>query len=825
MTSNEHWRKVWSVYHQVLEQPPERWATCLDEGIVEASVRDEVEELIRCKHEVGDFLEEPEHLCAVSLQAVEGDVIGAEEEHDVPDPLVGRHIGRYLVVRRVGRGGMGLVYEAEQDRPKQAVALKLIRGDLTSRRALRRFTEEAEILARLKHSYIARVHDSGVFDDGAGGRPYIVMEYVAGVPITEYMAEHDLDTPSRLELMARVCDAVQHAHQRGVIHRDLKPGNVLVEEVDGEPQPKVVDFGVARAMDVEAAASMLTERSEIVGTLPYMSPEQLSGDRDIDALSDVYALGILIFEGLTGRLPYDYGAGSMLETVGAIRDQRPRRLSAEHRKWRGDLETIVQKSIAKEPVRRYQSASELAEDIRRFLNCEPIVARVPSRYYEFQTFARRNPRLVFVGLLGLAALLAGSTISTWQAVRATHAEREATERFNDVRSLSTKMIFDVEPAIADLPGATPARMLLVDAGLEYLQRLERSAGDDVRVLRELGLAYERLGNIQGNTLFSNLGDYKGAHRTYERALLIWNRLLEHDPTNFEYLLARARARLWYDSTSPTMASLANPVDRPEGRRRVAEFRSLRSIRDTPEVRLNLAAALQRSGLNSYVCRNYSAAEQQLNECCDLFRERFLDEPGEPGHALQYGRSLHYYALVLTSAGRLEEADHCVQESLAVLNTARVRHALHSGLLYETIIATMQKARVLMAMDYPSESLTVGKNAIVLAEQLRQLGGDLNQRSFRLYGVVHCTYGVLLCEAADDLSRSVHDRQRHLEQALQAFEVSLRRNLERKQRGWLNEWESHYIAADRERIDSCRSALSGLHERHNDLEVQREGDPR
>jgi WD40 repeat protein len=312
-------------------------------------------------------------------------------------------IGRYRVVRLLGEGGMGTVYEAEQDSPRRTVALKVVRTGLASEFLLARFAREAQILGRLHHPGIAQVYDAGVAD---GGRPYFAMELVAGAPLDRYAAEHALDARGRLELFARVCDAVQHAHEKGVVHRDLKPANVLVEPTG---QPRVLDFGVARAAGLGlTAVGGRTEAGQLIGTLGYMSPEQASGDpAAVDARGDVYALGVVLYELLAHRPPYSLDGLPLSEAVRVIREHEPSRLGSLDGRLRGDLETIAAKALEKDPARRYASAGELAADVRRFLAHEPIRARPASALYQLRKFARRHKGLVGGVAATVAALALG----------------------------------------------------------------------------------------------------------------------------------------------------------------------------------------------------------------------------------------------------------------------------------------------------------------------------------------------------------------------------------------------------------------------------------
>ena len=323
-----------------------------------------------------------------------------------PDQL--GELGAYRLLTVLGEGGMGTVYRAEQDHPHRLVALKVIKPGFLSPELLKRFDREAEVLGRLQHPGIAQIYEAGSAETPTGSQPYFAMEYVAdALTLTEYARARELTTEARLELMARVCDAVHHAHQRGVIHRDLKPANVLV---DRKGQPKVLDFGIARVTDADVQMTMGTDLGQLVGTLPYMSPEQVGADPlDLDTRTDVYTLGVILFELLSGRRPYALGR-QLTEAARVITEEEPPLLGALHKAWRGDIETIAAKALEKSKARRYQSAAELAADLRRYLAHEPIEARPLTTVYQLRKFARRKPALVggimattvavLVGLLG-----------------------------------------------------------------------------------------------------------------------------------------------------------------------------------------------------------------------------------------------------------------------------------------------------------------------------------------------------------------------------------------------------------------------------------------
>ncbi len=354
-------------------------------------------------------------------------------QNQVVRPLRVERIGQYHVIRLLGEGGMGTVYLAEQDRPRRTVALKVIRTGIATRKMLRRFEFEAAVLGMLNHPGIAQIYEAGVHDDGNGLRPYFAMEYVQGRTLTAYASETTLNTRQRLELVAKVCDAVQHAHQRGIIHRDLKPGNILVDDAG---QPKVLDFGVARATDSDLQITTIqTDIGQLVGTLPYMSPEQVSGNvENLDTRSDVYSLGVILYELLSGRLPHDVRGKTIAEAARVIGEQEPTPLSSASRVFRGDLQTIVSRALDRNVERRYVSAAALADDLQRFLRDEPIEAKRDSVSYVLRRQLRRYRMAVAAGLvfaLGTTLFAAYAVVQAKQQADLAYRERDARERAED----------------------------------------------------------------------------------------------------------------------------------------------------------------------------------------------------------------------------------------------------------------------------------------------------------------------------------------------------------------------------------------------------------
>jgi serine/threonine protein kinase len=366
-----------------------------------------------------------------------------------PTPAAGTVIaGRYTLVDVIGEGGMGSVYLASQTEPvKRQVALKLIKAGMDSKAVLARFDAERQALALMDHPNIARVYDGGTTPSG---QQFFVMELVDGVPITNYCDQRRVPVEARLELFVHVCHAVQHAHQKGIIHRDLKPSNVLITEVDGQPTPKVIDFGVAKAIELKLTDLSFADAGAIVGTPAYMSPEQADpSSMDIDTRTDVYALGVILYELLTGSPPLDdtqFRRGAILEMLRMVREVEPPKPSTKvstavalpsiaatrgiepgrlKRALRGDLDWIVMKALEKDRTRRYETSSTFAADVRRFLAGEPIEARPPSNGYRLKKFVKRNRVAVLTSGAMVLMMVVGTTAATWQAIRATRAERTA----------------------------------------------------------------------------------------------------------------------------------------------------------------------------------------------------------------------------------------------------------------------------------------------------------------------------------------------------------------------------------------------------------------
>jgi serine/threonine protein kinase len=457
---------------------------------------------------------------------------GAKAEDGITE-VSGTWIGRYKLLQRIGEGGVGTVYMAEQEEPvRRRVALKIIKLGMDTRNVIARFEAERQALAMMDHPNIARVLDAGATDTG---RPYFVMELVRGVKITDYCDKNQLDTRRRLDLFIQICQAIQHAHQKGIIHRDIKPSNILVTLHDGVPVPKVIDFGIAKATEVRLTdKTFFTAYEQIIGTPAYMSPEQaeMSG-LDIDTRSDIYSLGVLLYELLTGRTPFDarkllqHGLDEMRRTLREQEPQRPSTMvttlqgtelttTAEHRQaeppklislLRGDLDWIVMKALEKDRRRRYETANGLAMDIQRYLNNEPVVARPPSRLYRFQKLVRRNQVVFAAAAAVTVALVIGLGTATWAFLREKAARQRAVA---------------AEQQQARLRKEAETRLKII--GANALVSQERFNEADA-LIRGISLTQP---TVEGAAALRSLGEWYALQQRWQPAANRFSRLLQID---------------------------------------------------------------------------------------------------------------------------------------------------------------------------------------------------------------------------------------------------------------------------------------------------------
>ncbi len=556
----ERWQDVERIYHSALQCDGSQRSLFLEQACgQDQSLRVEVESLLKYAQRSEEILDAP--ALEVVARRLAQDL--RTQERKRADKMIGVRIAQYRILDKLGEGGMGDVYRAVRadDEYEKQVAIKLVRQGLDTESGYERFRKERQILAGFEHENIARLLDGGTTDEGY---PYFVMELVEGQPIDEYCDQNRLGVEARVRLFQSVCSAVQYAHQRLVVHRDIKPGNILVT---AEGVPKLLDFGVATILSAEAYSpgAEPTVTVQRMLTPQFASPEQLRGEV-ITTASDVYSLGMVLYKLLTGCSPYVLHTSSSYDLAHAIcevepekpstvigrsgrstrsqtidaqvngqqsedseitsRQQRlssgtPQKVSSHRnttpeklrRKLSGDLDQILLKALRKEPQLRYGSAQDFAEDLRCYSLGLPVSARRGTFSYRSGKFIKRHKLSLAVTAFFALVLLAA-------AVAIVREARIAERRFDDVRKLANSLLFDIHDSIRDLPGSTAARKLLVDRALQYLDSLSHESSGTPGLQRELASAYERVGDVQGNPYYANLGDTAGATESYRKALQI-----------------------------------------------------------------------------------------------------------------------------------------------------------------------------------------------------------------------------------------------------------------------------------------------------------------
>jgi len=580
----------------------------------DSNLRVMLEQLVGDHFRAGKFLEQPVAQLAATIGTT-GNASMAEKP--------GALIGPYKLLQQIGEGGMGTVYMAEQIQPVQRkVAIKVIKAGMDSRQVIARFEAERQALAMMDHVNIARVLDAGTTD---AGRPYFVMELVHGVPITTYCDDNQLTPKQRLELFVPVCQAIQHAHQKGIIHRDIKPSNVMITLYDGRPVPKVIDFGIAKAIEQKLTErTLFTQYGAIVGTLEYTSPEQAElSALGVDTRSDIYSLGVLLYELLTGSTPLPrkrvreapYGeivrmikeeeparpstrlsdSEETLASISAQRRMEPARLT---RLLRGDLDWIVMKALEKDRNRRYETASGLAADVQRYLNDEPVQACPPSALYRLRKLARRN-KWEFVGASATALVLVlamvGLSVSNilitretaekeralkdkdaaLRAARASEkearknesiargAQQEAHENLSDARAAVDQMLSRVADRLVAVPQMEDVRRELLEEAVKFYQKFLEKEGDDPVIRRETAWAYRSLANLQ-----FRFGERTEAEQSFRKAFALFDELGAQSPLEPS---ARASLVTAHGQFAQLLFELGKPAEHDEHLHRAARI--------------------------------------------------------------------------------------------------------------------------------------------------------------------------------------------------------------------------------------------------------------
>jgi len=546
------------------------------------------------------------------------------------EDLDGQFVGPYRIEATLGSGGMGTVMLGIRDDGnfQKKVAIKVIRKGMDSAEVLNRFRRERQILAHLEHPCIARLLDGGAT---ATGSPYYVMEYVQGEPITMYCTRLNLSISDRLELFLEVCAAVEYAHRNMVLHLDLKPANILVSAAGG---PKLLDFGIAKILEQAPDPETQTTSGTRPLTPEYASPEQIRG-LPLSTATDVYSLGCILYELLTGERAQQVPSRDPLSVAEAICLRETKRPSLAvpkslRSKLNGDLDNIVLKAMQKEPARRYNSAEQLSEDLRRHLLGFPVVARPDSVAYRAGKFVRRNRWLVATA--SVAAL--GVSIA---AATAIHEGRRAARRFSQVRTLASRMLFEVEGKMRDVPGAVKAREAVVSTALEYLDSLASEAGDDSSFQKELATAYDRVASVQGEPGTHSLGQYEQAEKSEEKAIALLGRTAPSDPS-----VRRQLATAYY-----RLGRIRIAMERPS-RAEDAANRCVATLRASVEDKLSRIALSDCYELASDAADQAGRAQEALDMSRESLRLRRLSLQEDPSERETFA--------VAMAAGRLAEAE-------------------------------------------------------------------------------------------------------------------------------------------------------------------------
>ncbi len=655
MMTAERWLEVKAVFSAVdVLGAAEREAFLAETGARDPDLRAQVESLLQAQSRPDAILDfDVRHF------------LPADVDLTIPDPWLGRNLGAYELVECIGRGGMGAVYRARRadSAYEREVAIKLVRAGFATELVLQRLRTERQILADLDHPNIARLLDGGVTDEG---EPYLVLELVRGEAIDLYCQRKQLSVPERIALFREVCAAVSFAHRHLVVHRDLKPSNILVTE---EGVIKLLDFGIAKLLHPAAMSNEveLATRTALRALTPaFSSPEQILGLK-VTTATDVYSLGVVLFHLLCGVSPYRSALSTHRDALQAICEDEPRRASEALRQERqaggaasidADLDSILSKAMRKEPERRYSSADQFSEDLRRYLEALPVMARGDRLSYRLHRYWRRH-RAGLTAAAFVAVTLIGGLIVTLREARLADQQRDlAARRFNDVRQLAHAFIFNVHDAIRGLPGAAPARDVLVSTGLRYLDALSKDAKYDRAMLTELAESYARMGDIQGEPLAQNKGQPQAAVASYTKALEL------------------------FESANAGTASPAL----------LAEMAKTR---------------MKRGNVLMMLTGDPASAAREAREATDLLEQRLASRPEDAGYLHDLIHAYQIYAQEASYAGDDAAVDHAATASITLAEANFKAHPTDAG------AAQMLSTGYLIRLKPPHQPLTTS----ILEERL------------------------------------------------------------------------------------------------------------
>jgi serine/threonine protein kinase/tetratricopeptide (TPR) repeat protein len=777
--NREEWQRIKEVLHTALDIPCAERPAYLDKTCNgNAELRREVESLLASHDEAGTFIEDP---------VVKTPRLTPPQ----PDSLrIGAGLGPYRIVQLIAEGGMGAVYQAVRidDLYRKVVAIKVIRRGVFGDYALKRFDTERQILAHLDHPNIAKLLDGGTTPDG---RPYFVMDFIAGTPIDQYCDTHRLSVRERLSFFLTVCSAVHYAHQNLVIHRDLKPQNILVTE---EGTVKLLDFGIAKLLDPDAIGpgelgpdATLTLTTTQAMTPEYASPEQLHGEK-VTTASDIYSLGVLLYRLLTGHRPYSLESRSIEELWEHIRNRPPRRpstviLNTEEgvtpesisgarntrtdrleRQLAGDIDNILLMALRKEPVRRYGSVEQFANDLRRHLNGHPVTARPDTLRYRTGKFIHRHRTGVFAASLFMITMVGGILATSWQWHVANLERDRAEKRFRDVRGLANAVLFELHDAIMPLPGSTHARELLVKRAQQYLDSLARESSGDDGLQRERAMAYERIGDVLGLPVLPNLGHSAEALVSYRKALEIEKGLIERDPGN--EAMRRDLARL-YNRICRVQENTGKFQESVESCRQAVgiEEKILAHRPSDIDLRGDLASTRQNLAGAYLALGDWPHSEEQRRHVLQEFHELHRLRPESETFLYGLANAYHRMANLQEQTKHYAEARTNILEAIRLFNQSSERYPKDIRKRLDWTFAQQRLGSILISMDDLKGALDAFQKALPIREQLRALDPRDARAQINLANS-HASIGYVLLETGNALAARGHfEQQRKIDEEL------------------------------------------------------------
>ena len=708
----ERWRRARDLFDQALElTPPDREPFLEQATAGDGEMRAEVERLLAADQDLQQRprFERPSGPASDETRtSAGGHIVGA-----------GETIAGYRILGRLGSGGMGVVYRAEQQRPRRQVALKLVRSDCVSPENLRRFSVEVEVLGRLAHPHIAAIYDAGLHVDSDGQQqPYIAMELVDGRPLLDFIDATQPPLTRRIELLARMCDGIQHAHQNGIVHRDLKPGNILI---DAAGQPKIVDFGIARPLYGELAVTLPeTTPGEFIGTLAYMSPERLHGSAaPIDTRADVYSLGVVAYQTISGRMHLNLRGVAIAEVIRRIRDDAPQPLTSRDKPADIDLQAVVRKALERDPADRYASAAALADDLRRYLAGEPVTARPPTLWRHARSFVRRH-RVATAAVAAVVIVSIAAAITSTTFAIAAHRARRAAQSESDKRTAVNDFLLGEMFDWGDPEYAAGRHVTVLEVIDRAAERIESIENPDIRaeVLYALSVIYRAQGAAP-----------RGA--------------AEDRPTAKQLALRFARAALgiWRETRLPNDLDIARGWDNLA--RCLSDSGDNAAARDSGEAALGIRLAVSGEAdpltlqtrlllaTNSYLREDLEHATEQIDRVLHA-----VDRTGEPRI---FADALYLRAQVFDVGGRFDQAEDEYTQALQVCHE-RLPNAY-----------ALQAAVLRRMAELAGKRGDFGRNRRLLAES--------EEICERIYPPNHPVYGTISLSRA-----SLYLREGDLEQA-------------------------------------------------------------